>query len=263
MGRLESFKLNRFGSPELGRSGQLRCATKGQGNSMLNSLTLIPSMERLSQSENTSSLLSQLGSTSLRLVTCYRFRRLLCLAWRLRSRQTFETAGHTRNCKDKISRRRYSSLNQIEYQRKEQWPIIDQKFVLLFMNVSLIQYDTTAHQLPNPYVLFCPFRLSNLRFIFVLAIVPDLCINILRSQTPLFPSTILIISSANLCANIFLPLPLLAFFSTAFKIHSTAVRLRCRTPNGTGICREAPPPAAPFWVRIRKMGATESRASSR
>lgn len=86
---------------------------------------------------------------------------------------------------------------------------------------------------------------------------------VLLSHAELFPSTTLISSSATLCANWPLPLPRDLFFCAAASIHITACRRRCRTPSGTGICREAPPPAAPFCDLIRRSGATESMAMVR
>lgn len=95
------------------------------------------------------------------------------------------------------------------------------------------------------------------------ALTPSLCTPPLRSHTPLLPSTTAISSSATFCANPPLPLPLLRRLLAASRIHCTACRRRCLEPRGTGICKATPPPAAPFWDRIRRRGATESIASVR
>ena len=52
-------------------------------------------------------------------------------------------------------------------------------------------------------------------------------------------------------------------FSQASRIHCMAALRLCRTPRGTGIGTEVPPPAIPFCCRILISGATESMMAVR
>jgi hypothetical protein len=129
-----------------------------------------------------------------------------------------------------------------------------------------VQYNCTT-KAPAPEIQPCMTYNQSFRkvrwFKFARADVPVLCTRFLRSHVELLPSTMLISSCANFCANCPRPLPREGFLLITSRIHTTACRLRCLRPSGTGICSAAPPPAAPFSARIRTSGATESMATVR
>lgn len=97
----------------------------------------------------------------------------------------------------------------------------------------------------------------------LLAVVAILWIPVRFSQAELRPSMMATISSATRRANMSRPLPRDLRLEAASRIHSKAVRRRWRRPNGTGICKATPPPAAPRCERIRMRGAMLSTASVR